>query len=75
VLYGDTKNKQDGGKIKNFPADRVKIFCNPNDGVCSGALNVNAGHMAYNAESHFIPGANFYKAKVDAMLGKNKGRA
>ncbi|KAF2433044.1 cutinase-domain-containing protein [Tothia fuscella] len=74
VLYGDTKNKQDGGKIKNFPADKVKIFCNANDGVCGGGLSVNAGHLAYNAETHFIPGASFMKGKVDAMVGKSSAK-
>jgi cutinase len=65
ILYGDTKNKQDGGKIKNFPPEKVKIFCNPNDGVCGGALNVNAGHLAYNDK--FKPGAEFIAARVKAM--------
>jgi cutinase len=41
VLYGDTKNKQDGGRIKNFPPEKVKIFCNADDGVCGGALRVS----------------------------------
>jgi cutinase len=75
VLYGDTKNKQDGGKIKNFPADKVKIFCNANDGVCGGGLNVNAGHLAYNAETHFIPGATWYKSKADALRATLGGGA
>jgi len=47
VLYGDTRNKQDGGKIPNFPAERVKVFCNKDDGVCGGGLGVNGGHFAY----------------------------
>jgi cutinase len=40
TLFGDTKNKQDGGRIKNFPPEKVKIFCNQDDGVCGGGLNV-----------------------------------
>jgi cutinase len=69
ILYGDTKNKQDGGKIKNFPTEKVKIFCNPNDGVCGGALNVNAGHMAYN--NAVKPGAEFAATRIKAYLAKS----
>lgn len=70
TLYGDTQFKQDGGKIKNFPADRVKTFCNgyqelkknSADGVCNGALNVNAGHLSYGDSMQ--PGADWLKAAV-----------
>jgi cutinase len=75
VLYGDTKNTQDKGQIKNFPKDKVKIFCNANDGVCGGGLNVNAGHLSYNAATHFIPGAEFYKSKAEALLKQIGGGA
>jgi hypothetical protein len=44
ALYGYTKNKQNKGVIPNYPADRVKVFCPPSDGVCGGKLNVNAGY-------------------------------
>jgi cutinase len=63
VLFGDTKNKQDGGRIKNFPQDKVRIFCNKNDGVCSGGLNVNAGHLAYSA-ANFTEAASFILSKI-----------
>ncbi|QDS70915.1 hypothetical protein FKW77_006479 [Venturia effusa] len=80
VLYGDTKNKQDGGVIKNFPPSKVKIFCNgygelkgkSADGVCGGALAVNGGHLAYG--DSFKPGAQFLKSKVDAFKS-SKGSA
>lgn len=73
VLYGDTKFKQDGGVIKNFPPSKVKVFCNgygelkgkSADGVCGGALNVNGGHLSYG--DSFKPGAAFLKGKVDAF--------
>jgi cutinase len=48
ALFGDTRNKQDRGHIPNFPQDRSRVWCKKNDGVCGGALNVNAGHMSYN---------------------------
>jgi cutinase len=47
ALFGDTRNKQDKGHILNFPEDRSKVWCNPNDGVCGGSLVVNMGHMSY----------------------------
>lgn len=72
TLYGDTKFKQDGGQIKNFPKEKVKTFCNgygelkgkSADGVCNGALNVNGGHLSYG--DSMKPGAEFLKARVDA---------
>ncbi|QDS70494.1 hypothetical protein FKW77_010136 [Venturia effusa] len=48
ALFGDTRNKQDGGHIKDFPTEKSKVWCNPTDGVCGGMLNVNAGHLAYS---------------------------
>jgi cutinase len=73
LLYGDTKHKQDGGQIKNFPKDKVKTFCNgyddlksaSPDGVCGGALNVNAGHMSYG--STFGTAAEWLSQKVTAF--------
>lgn len=58
TLFGDTQNKQDKGKINKFPKEKVKVFCNKDDGVCDGHLNVNAGHMSYtsdmNAAAEFL---------------------
>ena len=65
VLYGDTRNKQDGGRIPGFPAERVKVFCNKNDGVCGGMLVVNAGHMAY--ANQIGAGASFLVERVNAF--------
>jgi cutinase len=47
VLYGNTRNKQEHGKIPNFPEEKAKTYCNASDGVCGGALLVTAGHMTY----------------------------
>jgi cutinase len=73
LLYGDTKHKQDGGQIKNFPKDKVRTFCNgyddlksaSPDGVCGGALNVNAGHLSYG--STFGTAAEWLSQKVAAF--------
>ncbi|KAG5931664.1 hypothetical protein E4U60_005915 [Claviceps pazoutovae] len=47
VLFGYTKNLQNGGKIPNYPADRVKVFCNPGDMVCTGSLVITPAHLNY----------------------------
>jgi cutinase len=67
VLYGDTRNKQDRGKIPNFPANRVKVICNKGDGVCGGALLVNVGHMTYTAR--IGEGASFLASRVRGFGG------
>lgn len=70
ILYGDTKNKQENGHIPKFPTEKSKVFCNPNDGVCGGALNVNGGHLSYSASIQ--PGANWLISRVQAWK-KEKG--
>ena len=49
ALFGDTRNKQDNGHIPNFPQEKSRVWCNKNDGVCGGALNVNGGHLSYSS--------------------------
>jgi len=49
ALFGDTRNKQDGGHIPNFEPAKSKVWCNASDGVCGGLLNVNAGHLSYSS--------------------------
>jgi cutinase len=48
ALFGDTRNLQDGGHIKNFPRDRSKVWCKAGDGVCRGTLAVGASHLSYS---------------------------
>lgn len=50
VLYGYTKNLQNDGSIPDYPKDQTKVFCNVDDGVCSGSLVVTAGHLTYTAD-------------------------
>jgi cutinase len=45
VLFGSTKNKQEGGKIKNYPKDQVMTYCTEDDGVCWGRLDVTGGKI------------------------------
>jgi cutinase len=50
VLYGNTRNRQEGGKIPDFPPEKAKTYCNASDGVCGGALLVTAGHLTYTRD-------------------------
>lgn len=50
VLYGNTRNRQEGGKIPDFPDEKALTFCNVSDGVCGGALVVTAGHLTYTRD-------------------------
>jgi cutinase len=66
VLYGYTKNAQNKSLVPNYPADKVKVFCPKADGVCNGALNVNAGHFSYLADGTIKEGYTFLAAKIKA---------
>ena len=47
VTYGDTQNLQDGGRIPNFPTNKLKIICNTGDLVCVGTLTILTPHLDY----------------------------
>ena len=51
VLFGYTKNQQNGGKIPNYSSDRLKVFCNPGDLVCFGTLTITPAHLAYGPDA------------------------
>ena len=50
VLYGNTRNRQEHGKIPNFPSDKALTICHASDGVCGGALLVTPGHLTYQPQ-------------------------
>ncbi|KAF2432643.1 cutinase [Tothia fuscella] len=72
VMFGDTKNTQEKGRIRGLKDDQFKIYCNKNDGVCGGGLNVNAGHFAY---APFIPEVVTYLKGAVTKAGYKAGAA
>lgn len=49
VLFGYTKNEQNGGRIPGYPTDKTAIFCNEGDAVCTGSLLILPAHHQYEA--------------------------
>jgi cutinase len=72
VLFGDTRNKQDSGQIRGYPKDQVKIFCDPNDGVCNGTLKVTAGHIVYLTNNDAEKAIKFLQSRIDIVLGSGR---
>ena len=68
ALFGDTRNQQDKGHIPNFPQEKSKVWCNASDGVCGGALNVNAGHLSYS-NTQIKEAANYLANAAKSMRG------
>jgi cutinase len=68
VLFGDTRNAKDKGQVPNYPKDQVQIFCDPQDGVCGGKLQVTEGHMVYMKNGDGQKAIAFLKSKIDPAL-------
>jgi cutinase len=54
VLFGYTKNQQNGGRIPNYPADRTRVYCAEGDRVCEGTLIIAAPHFSYDDEAEGV---------------------
>jgi len=72
ALFGDTRNKQDSGHIKDFPTERSKVWCNASDGVCGGQLNVNAGHLSYS-NAQISEAAKYLASAAKSFKGGSAG--
>ncbi|USW47989.1 Putative cutinase/acetylxylan esterase, alpha/Beta hydrolase, cutinase, serine active [Septoria linicola] len=51
VLFGYTRNQQNGGRIPSYPTQRTKVFCASGDGVCDGTLNIRPPHFSYGRDA------------------------
>jgi len=45
LTYGDPFN---GATVKGFDQSKIKINCNPTDGVCKGDFSIGVGHLSYS---------------------------
>jgi cutinase len=67
VLFGDTRNLQEQGRIAGYPTDRTLVICNVGDLVCVGTLVITPAHIGYPAR---VPEAvNFMAGRVSAAGG------
>jgi cutinase len=51
VLFGYTKNLQNGFRIPNYSTSRTEIYCAATDAVCFGTLFILPAHFLYLDEA------------------------
>lgn len=47
VMFGNTRQDEENGKIPNYPNERVLSICAADDGVCDGGLDVTVGETPH----------------------------
>lgn len=65
VLFGYTKNLQNGGRIKDYPTANTKVYCGVGDAVCYGALFILPAHFLYLDDAS-ISAPLFLKDRISA---------
>ncbi|KAG8169954.1 hypothetical protein KVR01_000699 [Diaporthe batatas] len=63
VLFGYTKNLQNGGRIPNFSTSKTEVYCAATDAVCFGTLVILPGHFSYQTEAA-INAPRFLAARI-----------
>ena len=64
VLFGYTKNKENGGKIVDFPEEKTRVYCEVGDVLCHGIIFVLPPHLSYNDDAA-IAAPIFLRGRVD----------
>ncbi|KAI3398350.1 hypothetical protein diail_9442 [Diaporthe ilicicola] len=63
VLFGYTKNLQNGGRIPNFPTSKTEVYCAATDAVCFGTLIILPAHFTYQTDAA-ISAPRFLEARI-----------
>ena len=71
VLFGDTQAAQTSRKIQGLTAEKVKIYCNAGDAVCTGTLMITQAHFQYTP--FVAPATQFLISQIDARRGTAGG--
>lgn len=51
VLFGYSRNQQNGGRIPGYSTSRTRVYCAADDLVCQGTLTVTPAHFTYVDEA------------------------